>query len=125
MTKLFGVDIASEINKAMGPGLLPLQLLRRTPGARTSGATTSGTNPTSKSYPCRGFTDSYSDSQFDGTLIRRGDRKVLILGASLPSGITPRPGDAVVVPSEGTYEVVGIPERDPAGATYVCQGRGT
>lgn len=122
MTKLFGLDIAKELNKAMGSKLLPLKLVKRTPGTRTDGALTSGTNPTSKTYPCRGVVVDFRLDQFDGDLVQRGDRKALLLGASLPPGVFPEAGDHVV--AEGVESEVKNVDRDPASATYVCQVRG-
>src|SRR5690349_22719426 len=34
-------------------------------------------------------------SQFDGTIIKRGDRKALILGDTLPNNVVPEPNDEV------------------------------
>lgn len=120
--KLFGVDIAAIIKKSMASGLLPVTLIKEIPGAR--GAVLSAGQPLApKSYACRGFTDEYKLNQFDGNTILRGDKKILILGDTLPKGITPEGNDRVVCENI-TYVIQGVPERDPAAATYVCQVRG-
>lgn len=120
--KLFGVDIAKEIAKGMAGGLLPAQLIKPVTGNRTTGDLTGGTNPSSKTYTCKGFTEEYRDSQFDGEVILRGDRKVILLGGTLPAAVAPQPGDKVKIENR-TYSVVNV-GRDPAAATYTCQARG-
>lgn len=66
--------------------------------------------------------DSYRTSQIDETIIQQGDRKVLILGNSIPSGVVPETGD--MVEAEGRVFTVVAVERDPDAATYTCQVRG-
>lgn len=123
MTKLFGVDISKELAKAMGPGLLPLKLVKTTQGARDSAALTEGPRESVKTYPCKGIIDDFQLSQFDGDLVQYGDRKVLILGGTLPSGVVPSAKDFVEAEGKRS-EVVRILARDPAAATYLCQVRG-
>lgn len=119
---LFNADIAGKLAKALGPKLLPMSLSKVTPGTRSPTDPSAGTNPATRSYPCRGILESYRDSQFDGTIIQRGDRKALILGGTLPTGIIPTSGDAVS--AEGSvFKVVAV-DRDPDAATYTCQVRG-
>lgn len=123
MTKLFGVDIAKEIAKGMGSGLLPVQLIKILPGTRSTTEPTEGLHPSRKTYNCRGFIQDYKDSQFDGTTILRGDRQVLILGGTLPLNIVPQTGDEVKCEGK-IFSIAGVPARDPAAATYICQARG-
>ena len=121
MPKLFGVDIASEVNKAMGAGLLPATLTKNTPGTRDSANPTGGKTNDTGTFACRGFIEDYDVKFVNGTTILETDRKVLLLGASLPVGIIPSGGDAVTI--EGaTYNIVHV-KRDPAAATYTCQVR--
>jgi hypothetical protein len=122
MTKLFGVDIAAILNQSLGPGLLKMTLVRLTPGQRVDGDLTSGVHPSRKTYACKGVVVDYRLSQFDGDLVQKGDRRVLLLGKSLPSGIVPQSSDHIQ--AEGVEaEVVNV-IRDPASATYDCQVRG-
>jgi hypothetical protein len=119
MPDIFGADIAGELNKALGPLVFPMTLTQVTGGGRQ-------TNPTGKSefttdYDCKGFVDDYEARYIDDTIIQRGDRKVVILGASLPTGVIPKPTDKTVI--EGETKVVINVTRDPAGATYECQVR--
>lgn len=124
---IFGADIAGAIFEAMGADLLPATLTRPIHGARdpanlTAGLTVYGAgDPQSASYPCRGFSDDYADGQVDGTLIMLGDRKILLLGKSLPDTVDPLPGDLIAI--EGaSWRVIAV-KRDPAGATFECQVR--
>lgn len=121
--KLFGIDIAGIINQEIGPGVLDLTLIKVTSGTRTGGQLSAGTNPTTANTAGKGFIEDYSERQIDGTTVKRGDRRVVIIGNSLSSGsVIPAVGDQVTI--EGaTYEVVNI-MRDPAAATYTCQVRG-
>ena len=121
MAKLFGVDIAKEINKGLGPGLPDATLTIVTPGTRTGGALTDGTNPTTTTHAAKGFMDDYEDFQIDGTIIQRGDRMVVLLGDSIADGVIPAPGDRVTIEGE-EFNIVNV-KRDPAGATYTCQAR--
>lgn len=123
MPKLFGIDIAGIVNDAIAStgGFPQVTLIKTTPGQRVDGALTAGTNPTSNSFPARGFVDVYRDSAIDGTLVKKSDRKVVILGASIAGGQVPTQGDKVVAENL-TYEVIDV-ARDPAGATYECQCR--
>lgn len=123
MTKLFGVDIAKEIAKGMGAGLLPVTLIKVVPGSRDNTSMTAGNSPSTRRYPCRGILEDYKASEFDGTEVVRGDQKVLILGGTLPLGIVPEPNDKITIEGR-TRTVASIPSRDPAGATYLCQVRG-
>jgi len=120
--RLFGVDISGIIKQSMAAGLLPLTLIKEIPGARGA-ALTDGQAISEKKYPCRGFIDEYKLSQIDGTTVQRGDKKILIIGDTLPAGVVPQANDRII--AEGaTYVIPGVPERDPAIATYVCQARG-
>lgn len=69
----------------------------------------------------RGFTEEFSEVRRAGTLVRRGGTRVLAFGDSfVPAGTVPRAGDQLAIDGQ-TYEVIGIPNRDPARATFICQ----
>jgi len=119
MPTLFGVDIAGIINRELGPKLLPLTLTGYTAGTRTVGQLSGGTNPTSSTATGRGFTEDYSEGQIDGDTVKVGDRKVVILGASV--SLIPAPGMTVTI--EGVAYRIERVKRDPAAATYTCQVR--
>ena len=120
--KLFGVDIAGALNTALGPLLPSMTLTKVLPGTRSASDPSAGTQPTSRAYPCKGILDTYRTSQIDQTIVKQGDRKALLLGDSLPSGVVPAPGDTVT--AEGAVFTVVAVERDPDAATYTCQVRG-
>lgn len=119
---LFGADIAGKLAKALGPGLLPMTLIKVVPGTRTPTDPSAGTNPTRRSFPCRGILDTYKLGQIDGTIIKHGDRKALILGGTLPKGVSPEPNDEVKIEGS-TFTVCNPVERDPDAASYLCQVR--
>lgn len=119
---LFGVDIAKILSQSLGKGLLAVKLIKETPGARGADLT-AGQALQAKSYNCRGFTEEYKLSELEGTGVQRGDKKILILGDTLPKGIVPVKDDRIEC-EKIIYVIMGVPARDPAAATYVCQGRG-
>ena len=121
MPDIFKADIAGEIYKGFKGLVFDITLTKVTPGVRTPGSLTSGTNPVETDYIAEGFTDDYEDYQIDGTIIQRGDRKVVILGASLPSGVIPTPNDKTT--AEAVERTIINVDRDSAGATYLCQVR--
>jgi hypothetical protein len=121
--KLLGKDIAGILASKLGPKLLPFTLIKVVTGARTVGDPAAGPAAVETPRTCRGILEDYRDSQFDGTTIKRGDRKALLLGDTIAGGAIPEPNDKLT--AEGrTYVIVGIPARDPDAATYVCQVRG-
>ncbi len=119
--KLFGVDIAGEVAKALGPSFLSFVLIKVKAGTRTTGDLAAGVDPKTSPNNCKGILDSYHERQIDGTLIKAGDRKALLLGDTLPSGVIPEPNDRIT--AEGiTFQVMAV-SRDPDAATYTCQVR--
>jgi len=122
MPDLFGIDIAGIVAGAMADGLLPVTLTKVIPGQRDPADLSSGTKNSTRKYPCRGFIQDYQTRQIDGDIIKMGDRQVLILGATLPSGVVPEPDDLATC--EGRTYTLKYVRRDPAAATYTCQGRG-
>ncbi len=123
MPDIFKADIAGEIHKELKTLVFDITLTKVEPGTRTPGALTGGTNPVETGYTVKGFVDEYQDRHIDGTLIQRGDRKIVILGASLPSGTVPEPSDKITAEGETRTIVEDGVKRDPAGATYTCQVR--
>jgi hypothetical protein len=121
--KLFGLTLAKVIAGAMGKGLLPATITRTTYGPRDALNPAAGPTITSTvTHNCRGFTESYDDRRIDGTLILRQDRRILLLGGTLPDGFNPAPGDIIAI-QNADWKVIAVHPSDPAEATFVCQGR--
>lgn len=124
---LFGVNISKIIKDVVGPGVLPATLKKFTPGVRTPGNVTGGTNPTDASFPCRGFIDSQAVRFQDGTLVRAGNKVIVLIGDTINNGdptSAPAPGDEITIESVA-YKIPedGHIDRDPAAATYTCEVR--
>ena len=117
---IFGVDLRGKIGAAFGSKFFDITFTKVEPGTRT-GDLTGGTNPTTTEHTVKGFEDSYNERQIDGTIVQRGDRKILVLGSTLPSGIEPEPNDELALANK-TWRVVNV-NSDPARATYECQSR--
>jgi len=119
---LFNVNISKIIADAIGPGVLPAVLTKVAPGARTAGQLAAGTNPTNIDHACRGFIDDKARRNLEGSLIRDGLEKVVLVGDSISGGsVVPDVNDRVTI--EGTtYRIEGV-ARDPAAATYTLSAR--
>lgn len=123
-----------EIAQIVGDALesagmtLPVTLTKSTSGTRTPGAASGGTNPTTISYTAQGLVASTEGLRRSGSLIAGVDRVIRIFGSSISGGVVPTPGDRITI--EGTTStIVGdsggmrAVQRDPAGASYLCQCR--
>ena len=118
---LFGLNIAQIVNDEISAagGVLTGTLTKRTNTGRTVGNLTGGQNPSSVNYTFNGFLENRSEVRRGGTLVSAGGQFVSILGASLPSGIIPEQSDQITI--ENTlFEVLSVPNRDPAAAVYEC-----
>jgi hypothetical protein len=117
--KLFGVDIAKIVAQKIGPGLLDCTLTRVTGTTREPGNLAGGTQPVTATYPCKGFEAALEQRHIDGTLVKRTDVMVVLLGDTISGGaIEPRAGDRVQVAGGVTRAVVTIVDRDAAAATF-------
>ena len=115
--KLFGLDIAKLVNDNISAagGVLPGVLTRETPGTRTPGDLAGGTNPTTATYPFRGFVTTAGERR-PGSTSASSISTVSILGASI--AVVPEVNDEVNI--EGTdWTLLELVERDPAAALYV------
>lgn len=130
MPRLFGVDIAGEVAKGLGPGLLDAVLIQITEGSRDVNNPTAGKSASERKLPCKGMiSDNVSHfldnknilGQGDTTRARVGDKNILLLGATIPGGKFPKPDDKVKIEGE-TFRIVRV-LRDPAAATYQCLAR--
>tara|TARA_R110000796_G_scaffold242033_2_gene363955 strand:- start:465 stop:845 length:381 start_codon:yes stop_codon:yes gene_type:complete len=118
----FGVDIAAEILKGLGPGIPQATLLSRSLGAVNAADLTAGRPIVETAYACLAFIDAYDTKRFGSSVIQEGTRVVLIIGDSLPAGVIPQDEDRITL--EGTtFHITGQIQRDPAAATYVMEIR--
>jgi hypothetical protein len=122
MAKFMGVDMSGLVAKHIGVKLGAVTLVKLSTGARTPSSYTSGPVITRTNYTGKGFVEECADNRIDGTLIKQGDRRVMLIANTFTAGITPSINDEVIVGSE-TYKIVGAVKRDPATATYSCQCR--
>jgi hypothetical protein len=126
MPKLFGIDIAKELNDGMkaAGGLRPLVLTKYAEGTRTTGALTAGTNPTSTTHKASGFVEDTSSGAGtrEGTLTKVQIRTVSILGDSIEGGVHPEANDVVTFTDAdaGTYKL-GQCGTDPVDALFICE----
>jgi len=118
---LFGVDISGIINANIGPGVNDATLTKVSGGTRTVGQLTGGTNPTPVGYACKGFVDSLSRNQLEGSLVRDTDVLVALIGDSIAGGQVPSVGDRVTILA-AEYNIIEVTV-DPALAVYNCIGR--
>lgn len=121
--KLFGVDIAKELAKAIKPtDVSPITLRKYATAVRTPGNLSGGLNRTLTTYATRGVMTDYSAREIaTAPQIEAGDKRVLMLAEPL-AGVVPHVGDEITI--EGvTLRIVNV-VRDPAVATYECQCRG-
>lgn len=121
-----GIDVAALVAEHLGPRVLPCVLIKPgAPGVRDPAHPTRAPEAGPPvNHTCRGFIEDFSSASIDGTLIKAGDRKVTILGATL-KGVEPDAGvdrDRVTVEGK-TWSIHRIVSRDPAGATFVLQVR--
>jgi hypothetical protein len=135
---LAAVNVAKLVAKNLkkygkAVGVKSCTLIKVTPGIRTPGNLSGGTNAVETSYTASGFIENYSDfvvaqSAAAGSLIVATDRKIDILGSTLPAEIVPAKDDKISIADAsgvvGTYRIVApVTNPDGLGAVYVCQGR--
>lgn len=114
-------EISRDLHEALVGEVEDVTLTKISYGARTD--STSARSETETDYTVKGWLAEYSQSEMDGSMVTRQDRKVCILSESLPAGVTPAKDDRVTASDGEEYNVVHV-GRDTAGAIYVCQGRG-
>lgn len=98
------------------------------PGVRTPDGQGGFINGPATVYPCLVLLTDYSDYRRQALGIPATDRQVLVLGASLPSGIIPAAGHKITAPDPAkgllptTFDVI-AKTGDPAAALYKLQAR--
>jgi hypothetical protein len=122
-----GIDVAALVAEHLGPRVLPAVLYKpgATPARDNNDPTAAAVPAAPTPYKARGFIEDFSPRSIDGTLIKVGDRKVILLGNTIEGGVEPEGGvnkDQVQI--EGTlWNVQLVLSRDPAGATFTLQVR--
>lgn len=130
MPKIAGLDvqkIVADSFKSAG-GLPSLTLKHRIVGDRSSTDPTAGASVRTTNHTGQGIVEEYRESQVDGTVVQRGDRKVLILGGTISPFVEPAPNDLIELEfPDGVTTTLTIVENgvtsDPAAATFTCQVR--
>lgn len=121
--ELFGVDIARIVADVIGPGVLDAVLAEPKRGTRVAGSLTAGRQALpSVAHDCKGFWEDFAGTPPPGVEILVDDRKAVIIGDTMPSGVNPQRGWSVTI--EGvTQVIVRLLHRDPAAAVYTYQCR--
>lgn len=139
--KVLGIKLAKEIAKGLGPIFNDAVLMRslrtvRDPSDIAGGLITQNpSDPQTQAWTCKAFVSTASQSQqgqgsvtstlrgggLYGDLISRGERKVTILGGTLPDDVEPQPNDYVTI-NGSTYYINSV-NRIPGGATFVCSAK--
>lgn len=115
---LFGADIAGQLARALGAGLLAGTLTKVTEGARSGNSTTAPAK-TETGYSFKGYPESL-DQLRDGSVLQDAQGAVFLLGDTLPSGIVPEPGDFIAVANTAKSRIIKV-TADPELAGYLCQ----
>ena len=123
MPKLLDGYIAKQVAKGLkAAGMTkPATLIKVTAGTRTPGAISAGTNPTETSFKCRGLVQRATLSKIGGTLVEKGDRVIVLLGATIAGKQVPTSKDKITI--EGVTSRIIAVDRDPASAAYTCLTR--
>lgn len=124
MPKLFGIRIDKLIQDNVGP-LLTGKLYEDIAGVRNASDPTAGPQGGSvNTYTFEGIAQFYRDNEVDNELILHQDRKILIKALSISPLTAPKIGMRLVMDDEPSevFQVIRV-NRDPATATYLCQGR--
>lgn len=124
--ELFGVDIAGIIADALGDGLPDVTITRNTRGERDPDNLTGGRPTEPTTVKCKGFWEDFTGTPPPGIVVELGDRKLVLIGDTIPPGGHPRRNDACTVHEDMgdvTLYNVGPVSRDPAAATYAYQCR--
>lgn len=91
----------------------------KVPGAQVSDGQGGYISGPPVEYPCKALVDDYSDFRRSALGIPSNDRKIIILAASV--AVSPAVGHAIRAVGRD-WQIVSL-SRDPAAATWECQGR--
>ena len=124
MSILDGVadDALANFGDDFGDGVLTI------PGGRVPDGQGGWKATSETAHPCKALLTDYSDYRRQSLGIPATDRLVLVLGASLPSGVIPAKGQKITAPdparglAPATFDVI-AKSGDPAAALYKLQAR--
>lgn len=124
---IFGVDVAGIIMDTMGGDLFPVTVTREVKGARETGNLTGPRPSVPTTFECIGFWEDFTATP-PGIELQLNDRKLVLIGDSIPDGGLPLYNDTATVHEDigaSTLYVVRLVKRDPAAATYqyLCRDR--
>ena len=124
MADLFGIDIAGLVNEHVSSGLLPtLVQFKELEAVDPDNPLRNRVKVLNAGLNGRGVVETYKAYDIDGTIIKAGDRRVLLIVKSFPLNMpVPYTGCRITIEGE-SLTIVGDVKRDPAGATYTCQVR--
>lgn len=116
--------LASNFAKYGKPlGTTQCTLIKPTPGVRTPGSISAGANPTTTQHRALGMVADYTAYYIANSLVKQGDRRVTLFGASIQGGVTPEPGDRITIGGETLTIYKDGVQGDGVKATYQCRCR--
>lgn len=121
--RLFGKDLAGIMGQALGKHLLPATLHKVARGSPMPGMLAYGSQPTETDHACRGLPVDLEERWVDGDLVKRTDRAVMLLVATIAGGVVPVAGDLITIDG-AKVSVVAVVDEDPAAATRTVAVRG-
>lgn len=126
---LFDVDISGIIADVIGNGVHEVTITRYPRGTRNPSNLTGGKPVTTPvTFDCNGFWEDFTGTPPPGVQLELNDRKLLLIGDTVPNGGLPIYNDMATVHEaigDSSLYVVKLLSRDPAAAvyTYLCRDR--
>ena len=128
IAKLLAANLGGQGDLGFGP----MTLISVTPGTRDPNEPSKGNNPTTTSHACKGrqgvrrsgYWQFWQNAQASNGTSRTSFVGFTILGATLPTGVTPKAGDRVVHKGK-TYTIAADGASNPDGinAVWECMTR--
>lgn len=116
----FYADMASTAADLIAQFGQPVTLTRSVPGAYDTATGTNGA-PDVSTQSCLAVEDAYTAREIDGTLVRVGDRR-LILSPETSAGATvnaPQPGDTITFADASLWTVKTVEPTSPGGTALI------
>lgn len=114
-------DIKNVVHNAASGVFLDYKVIDPNEGSYNSDTQQFEGGGAPNTYNCKGITEDYSVHERQESNIQENDRKIILLAGSIP--VQPKQGWEVEDNEGNGYEIVGPIKKDPAGATYIIQGR--